>query len=116
MQPSKPFSAEIFVSERATEVYIEAIDPDDPDDPPNIKGVVSYATYSGGQTGPFPVKTGGFPSSRLSAGTLPKGYMPRRPIALWWTIPCRACALSGTGNVSLPIGEWPKLPVTPRKN
>ncbi|MGB1012714.1 MAG: hypothetical protein ACPG4T_01170 [Nannocystaceae bacterium] len=32
MQPSKPFPAEVFVSERATEVFIEAIDPDDPDD------------------------------------------------------------------------------------
>ena len=28
-------------------------DPNDPNDPPNIKGTLSYQTYSGGQTGPI---------------------------------------------------------------
>ena len=31
----------------------EQSDPSDPNDPPNIKGTLSYQTYSGGQTGPI---------------------------------------------------------------
>jgi len=35
------------------ERYLDGTDPNNPDDPPNVKGTVSYESYSGGQTGPI---------------------------------------------------------------
>lgn len=33
------------------EQFLDGTDPEDPNDPPNVKGTVTYDTYSGGQTG-----------------------------------------------------------------
>jgi len=33
------------------EQFLDGTDPDDPDDPPNVKGTVTYSSFSGGQSG-----------------------------------------------------------------
>lgn len=83
------------------ERFLLGTDPDDPDDPPNIKGTLSYQTYSGGQTGPIyviAVTSSGSWSTNLSDTLSGTGsyHIVKMPTNSYWVKAWRDSNLNGS--------------------